>query len=192
MTGSRIWTILLHMRHHANLKHLNTQNINDSRLSSLAGGLVSSISRCGVAMDGMGPFFYWRQFTMDAPQALATHIGNISEEEAQDMIDNHDYLVLTDEEADDRAHDYIKESIWAFNPSFIVENSSNLTFEHEDSIKDIQSRLCESANAIILCLIDDIEDFADSAIGLDGRGHFLSPYDGNEYQVGDYFIYRLN
>lgn len=31
-----------------------------------------------------------------------------------------DYLVLTDEEADNATAEYIKYSIWAFNPEFII------------------------------------------------------------------------
>ena len=38
----------------------------------------------------------------------------------------------------------------------------------------------------------DIEKFINEAIASDGRGHFISYYDGNEYEENDLFIYRLN
>lgn len=31
---------------------------------------------------------------------------------------NEEYLVLTDDEADDKVKEYIKETVWAFNPTF--------------------------------------------------------------------------
>jgi hypothetical protein len=35
-------------------------------------------------------------------------------------------------------------------------------------------------------------DFADEAISADGRGHFLSGYDGNENEQDGFYIYRTN
>ena len=37
-----------------------------------------------------------------------------------------------------------------------------------------------------------MDEFIEDAISSDGRGHFLSPYDGEENEEGDYFIYRIN
>ena len=97
------------------------------------------------------------------------------------------YLVLTDEEATERCKDYIKHTLWAFNPAFIQEYVSI-------DIKTLEkiSELCESANPIIKNLLgENLDDFMESAIQCDGRGHFLSSYDGEEHEEDEYFIYKL-
>ena len=40
-------------------------------------------------------------------------------DEAQNDYDNQDYLVYTDEEADEAVREEIEESLWAFTPSFL-------------------------------------------------------------------------
>ncbi len=103
-----------------------------------------------------------------------------------------EYMVLTDEEADQRATEYIKDSLWAFNPSFL----SGETDIDEDVFTAIASNdRCESNNDAILALIKGscgIDAFVSSAISADGRGHFMSSYDGNENEQGEFFIYRTN
>jgi len=103
------------------------------------------------------------------------------------------YLVCTDKEADEKAKEYIKESAWAFNADFIVDHSS-LPYEAVEMIEHFKSTKCEDANETILALIDDFDDFVSDAISADGRGHFLSTYDGKEYEEnvnGEYYyIYR--
>ena len=45
----------------------------------------------------------------------------------------------------------------------------------------------------ILALIEEtcrIDKFVDDAIDTDGRGHFISSYDGEEVEAEEYFIYR--
>jgi hypothetical protein len=61
----------------------------------------------------------------------------------------------------------------------------------EEHIKEIQEKY-EDGNQELLRLIDDIDDFVDDAVSSDGRGHFLSSYDGNENEEGKYYIYRTN
>lgn len=113
------------------------------------------------------------------------------EEDHTDIDD--DYLVLTDEEADEAAKEYIKESVWAFNAGFII-NHSKLPYEAIEMVEGFQSAKCEDANDTILALIDDFDEFVSDAISADGRGHFLSTYDGEENEEtvdGEtYFIYR--
>ena len=50
-------------------------------------------------------------------------------------------------------------------------------------------------NDAILSLIEscaDLETFVESAVYSDGRGHFLSHYNGGEIEVNGFFIYRTN
>jgi hypothetical protein len=102
------------------------------------------------------------------------------------------YQVLTDKEADKAAGEQIEELLWAFNAQF-------LSYETElpiDVFQALQDK-CEGANDIFRKLIDTtcgVDQIVNQAIAADGRGHFLSSYDGeeNEQRAGDewFFIYK--
>lgn len=107
------------------------------------------------------------------------------------------YLVLDDAEATSRTIEAILDSLWAFNIDFILSHSNiDTTAYNEDKIKKalqkMQEKLCEDANPIIEALLVDQTEFVEDAIEADGRGHFLSSYDGEESEVGDFYIYRQN
>lgn len=110
-----------------------------------------------------------------------------------------DHLVLTNTQANQRCEDYIKDSLRAFNPSFL----SNITGIDEDVFRAIQANnRCESNNYALLRLVgDDIDKLIDEAISTDGRGHFLATYDGHEHEIDifgatgineHFYIYRIN
>ena len=106
------------------------------------------------------------------------------------------YIVLTDEEADEMAANYITDSLWAFTPNFLSERTG-LDREVFEAIQS--NNKCESNNDTIYNIVqklDDIDDFVQAAIGADGRGHFMSSYDGNENEETvngtTYYIYRIN
>jgi hypothetical protein len=124
-----------------------------------------------------------------------TAYSDITESSCQsglyDVCGGSEYLVLTDDEANEHATDDIMESIWAFNPDFIIDHT-NLPYEAIDLIRSYQSEQCDGANDVIYALINDIDEFIDDAICADGRGHFMASYDGDEYESGEYFIYRMN
>ena len=133
---------------------------------------------------------------------LAKHLG-VSVDDAESHIDDEDYLVLTDKEADDYVHGVIADNVWAFNPSFLAAH----TGVTEDVIEKLQE-MCEDANDALTSMIKDFDYFLGDAVSCDGRGHWLSSYDGNEhevcyssverdgnaYKVKDthYYIYRRN
>jgi len=106
-----------------------------------------------------------------------------------------EYAVGTDKEADEACKEYIKDSAWAFRSSFICEYC-NLPQELAEALEAMQSKKCEGANDAILALIEKTEGgfdgFVEEAISADGRGHFLSSYDGEENERGGFFIYRIN
>ena len=110
------------------------------------------------------------------------------------MEDGSEYLVLTDEEADEQAITEIKNSLWAFVPKFIIEHMANVEYSKslEDAISQMQANLCEEANDIVAAMVDDVEEFCDDAIVADGRGHFIAWYDGKEIETKNFFIYRIN
>ena len=123
-------------------------------------------------------------------KALAKHLES-DIEEAESLADN--YLVLTDDEADEMAYQYIKDSICFFNPSFIASHcESDIP---QDAIEAIQEKY-EASNPILLKLIKDIDSFVEDAISSDGRGHFIGFYDGEEWEQTvngtTYYIYRTN
>ena len=125
---------------------------------------------------------------------------DIKPSEAQDLIDSGDYLLLTDAEADERAREYILGYVWAFNASFLAAHAVDGV--DEDAIKAIQSNdRCEDNNAVLLRLIADVDHFVSDAIACDGRGHYISGYDGEEIELKSktksgktlfMFAYRLN
>jgi hypothetical protein len=72
-----------------------------------------------------------------------------------------------------------------------IEGSGDM----EAIISEIQADY-ESSNDTITDMIDDMDDFIADAISSDGRGHFISQYDGEEseerYNGELYYIYRIN
>ena len=125
---------------------------------------------------------------------LAEHLDCDIEEIEQGYDDstfehgNAEYLLLTDSEADERAKDYIKDSIWAFSSWFLASH----TDLDEEIIIHLQGK-CEGANDVLLNSIKDIDSFISDAIGCDGRGHFVASYDGYEQQINEnLFLYRTN
>lgn len=116
--------------------------------------------------------------------------------EADEYDEDGDHLVLTDEEADEKAAEYIEQSLWAFIPSFLADETG-LFVEVFEAIQG--NGKCESNNDAILSIIEKtcgLDEFVKSAISADGRGHFISHYDGKENEEtvnGEtFYIYRTN
>ena len=111
--------------------------------------------------------------------------------------DHGEFMVLTEEEADDAAHNSICDSVWAFVSWFLADHMPDgLTSEDVDRLRGDS---CEGINDAFLALIkagSGVVEFVEDAVALDGRGHFLSSYDGEEHEVevdGELFmIYRIN
>lgn len=129
--------------------------------------------------------------------------GNEIEEYDEDDY-NKNYMVLTDEEADEKCKEYIIDTLWAFTPYFLAEQT-DLDAEVFEAIQS--NGKCEGNNDTIYNLINklgSIDDFVSNAISADGRSHFMNSYDGHEheetvniYPQGDsanqtFYIYRLN
>ena len=148
---------------------------------------------------------------LEALRAYLIQSGEFTADEAEDLTFEkqwdsfcaygYEYLVLTDEEADKAAKEYILETLWAFNPRFVVmhtkfymESSIEADEAFEEALKEMQGKLCEDANPIIRALIVNIDEFVENAIQADGRSHFLSSYDGKEIELnnGKYYAYRIN
>lgn len=131
-------------------------------------------------------------------KALADFL-QISIKEARELIESGSYEVLNDEEAEEKAAEYIKGSLWAFNADFILKHCKNADsmdcYEWDaakESIEHAQAVQCESLNGLCFALIDNINEFIQDAIQEDGRGHFISFYDGKEHEQNGFFIYKQN
>lgn len=129
---------------------------------------------------------------------------NCTEIELLEADDERDgYICLTDDEAETKCAEYIKDSLWAFNADFIIQHSK-LPYEAKEMIESFQRDKCEGANDTIEAIIEDVDGFIDAAISADGRGHFMNTYDGHENEqetdvwgLGDnaderFYIYRMN
>ena len=131
-------------------------------------------------------------------RALQNHL-NLDDEEVNNITFNgnefihgdREYLVLEDEEADKRAEEYIKDTAWAFKPSFLSAHTGI-----DEDVFNILSEKCEDSNNAVLSMIKDFDHFVSDAISSDGRGHFIATYDHDEsieeINNTEYFIYRTN
>jgi len=142
-------------------------------------------------------------------EALKKHLirnDEFSKEELRDLVYQEDreefeiagqfYIVLTDEAANEQVWDYIRGSLWAFNPGFL---SCYMPDGVNEKVIAILQQECEGCNDALLGIVDAegrFDDLANDAIASDGRGHFLSSYDGYEYTEeidGErFYIYRTN
>jgi len=133
-------------------------------------------------------------------QALRHYLQDqgISKKEIDETLDEYDasdeythalgeeLRILFDDEADEACQDYILESLWAFNADFIASHVCEERIDdYDDLLKSIRSiqEQCEGANSAIKAMINDLGQFIQDAISADGRGHFLSSYDGHEYET---------
>lgn len=111
--------------------------------------------------------------------------------------DGAEYMVLTDEQADAKAKEEILNSLWAFNPDFIIRHCSNFETMTQEEVKsairslEYAQKSCEYANGLVRALIADIDEFVKDAIYVDSRGHFIAYYDGVENEQDGYYIYRV-
>jgi hypothetical protein len=123
------------------------------------------------------------------------------DEKIEEAVDNEgpggrEVLVCDDATADRRVKDKIAEEVWSFRSSFLA----GATGLDEDVFTGIMSNgKSESNNKAILALIQStcgLDEFVDEAVGADGRGAFMSGYDGNEQEIKvdgtTYFVYRIN
>ncbi len=102
-------------------------------------------------------------------------------------INGYEYAIGTDNQADLEVKECIKRNLWTFNSSFLEQHIQALTSKQIDALRGDS---CESCNEVIFALIDDFDDFVDDTVNHDGRANFLSMYDGEEKQIGKFFLYR--
>lgn len=111
-------------------------------------------------------------------------------------VESEEWLALDDGDADGHAHAEVERLLWAFNASFLAGETG---IDEAVFTAIAANERCEDNNDAILSIIKGtcgLESFVESAVGCDGRAHFLSGYDGNVIEVtcGDtmIFFYRTN
>jgi len=111
-------------------------------------------------------------------------------DEAQSDFDSEDYLVYTDEEADEAVRENIEQSLWAFTPSFLSAHTGVDVYVFESLVDN-----CEANNDSYKAMIKDFDAFVEDAVSCDGRGHFLDVnLEENEITFNGitYYIYGRN
>lgn len=103
-----------------------------------------------------------------------------------------EYRVLTDRQAGEACKQEILDSLWAFNWDFI---NDYLIVVIPKSAWDKLVEQCQGANPVIAALLTRKKQnkLVVDAISADGRGHFLSYYDGKEIELAsNLYAYRTN
>jgi len=103
-----------------------------------------------------------------------------------------EYLVLNEQEREEAIKESIKETLWAFNSSFLAWFT-----ELPEEVFTALQPMCEGANDAVLAMVEKgggLDLFVDKATEADGYGHFLAGYDGEENKVQHkgawWYIYR--
>ena len=139
--------------------------------------------------------------TTTKPEALATFLECDPDEVSEDQVWGHfdapggEYSVFTEDEAEEAAGEYIRDSVWAFTAWFIADHAPDgITSDHIDAMRGDS---CEECNDAMIALVEagsGMDRFISDAIGMDGLGHFLAHYDHeeNDSPCGQFLIFRTN
>ena len=106
-----------------------------------------------------------------------------------------EYLVCSDELADNHVKGQILESLWAFNSDFL-SNITGLDLEVFEKL----AGLSEAANEAVKVLVKStcgLDYLVEQAVAADGRGNFLASYDAEELEFKlrsgkTVYLYRCN
>lgn len=105
------------------------------------------------------------------------------------------FYVLTDEEADEVTEQNISETLWTFNDWFLAPYLDINKY----IIRRVQKETSEDCNTLFYKILDcegKFKDFVDKAVSVDGRGTYITGYDGIEREIShkdkDFFIYRMD
>jgi hypothetical protein len=127
------------------------------------------------------------KFLQEDPADISEESDNVY------SLGRQEYIVADDATADTLCADAVKESLWAFNPSFLSGETGL-----DEGIFEALSDKCEGAQDAYLSMIKatcGLDTFIEAAVSA-GRGHFLAQYDEEEGEVTQggtmYFIYRTN
>ena len=102
-----------------------------------------------------------------------------------------EWAVLTEEEADDYVAQEIDDMVGFFNPDFL-SRITGLDLEVFEALSGVDGYKVQLAIKALVEYTCGMDDLVEAAIEADGRGHFISSYDGEEVDAGGYLLYRIN
>ena len=135
------------------------------------------------------------EFSYNLTKELSKADRKALEKDANDNWQAGEYLICDDTTADDQTQDSISELLWAFKPEFLA-SCTGLPIVIFEKLAE----LSEDSQSAIRALVDvtcGLPHLIKEAVSSDGRGHFLSSYDGNELEYRTksgriVYIYRTN
>ena len=105
---------------------------------------------------------------------------------------------MSEEEANSAAYRYVEDTLWAFSFSFLKEWFV-IDGDTAGEVHTAIAEKCEDGNEAMKQMVnwsENSNDIVSAAIESDGKGHFLSGYDGNEVEFSsegiDVLLYRTN
>ena len=100
--------------------------------------------------------------------------------------DDSEYIILNVEQFQEEVMDNIYETASYFNSQFL-EEMTGIPSEAFDALEDYNNAVVN-----IIVVTCGLEAFADECIAVDGAGHFLSHYDGEEIELdNEYSAFRI-
>lgn len=102
------------------------------------------------------------------------------------LSDGSSYAVYTEDEAREEVKQYVMEYFGYFLPDFIA----GVTGLPEAMFDGNSEYAPSDVNALLEAVGSSINEFVSEAIEADGIGHFLSGYDGQEINLGNFYAYR--
>lgn len=106
-------------------------------------------------------------------------------------VNGSEFFVLTESQRDEFAKDYILDSLWAFNASFLSETTGI-----DEIIFTKLAELNENANSGLKAIIKStcgLEEFVEETTSADGHGYFIATYDGEEMKLeNDFYAYQIS
>ncbi len=96
-------------------------------------------------------------------------------------VQGHDYYSGTEDEIFNAVQEYISESLWVFNNSFLRNYGVLKNINNAELILNILQKQYESGNDAIKELVqweENKDEITQDAINADGVGHFLNSYNG--------------
>jgi len=107
-----------------------------------------------------------------------------------------EYLICSDEMADQLVKGEILSNLWAFRADFLAGE----TGLPSEAFACMQEKMSENCNEAVRALVKSTcgeDSLVDAAVSADGRGHFLTQYDSEEISYitksgKQVFLYRCN
>lgn len=120
-----------------------------------------------------------------APQEITLIPGRTHYGLPMVMFDSWEMALATDRMADKAVYASIMDSLWAFRTEFLLSYMPRgVNMEMLKAIKDQY----EAGNEVIKSWLRNKQQFVRDAVASDGRGHFMSTYDGAEHELQAYYL----